>query len=103
MDRQRTYRQCANHRGNNVTPWGGLQQQLHVGDVTQSPFDVFLQTSLQHTREVRRLRRQCAPVRFAAQHARQRVRYILAGERALLGEHLVQDAAERPDVAPRCD
>ena len=48
---------------------------------------------------MRCLWRQCAPVRFATQHARQRVRYIFAGKRALPGEHLVEHAAERPDVA----
>ena len=43
------------------------------------------------------------PVRLALEHERQRVGDVLAPKRALAGQHLVEDDAERPDVAALVD
>ena len=47
----------------------------------------------------RRIHRQRGPVRLALQDVRQRVRHVVAVERAPAGQHLVEHGAKRPDVA----
>ena len=47
--------------------------------------------------------RQRGPLHLLPQHGRERVRDVLALERPLAGQHLVQDDAERPDVGASID
>jgi hypothetical protein len=55
-------------------------------------------TLKQRSHRRRHVGRQRVPIRFEADHGAEHVRSILAVECADAGEHLVQDAAERPDV-----
>ena len=53
----------------------------------------------QRSHRLRHVGRERIPIRFEADHRAKHVRLILAVECAPAREHLVQDAAERPDVA----
>jgi hypothetical protein len=77
-----------------------LQLQPRVADVAQAPVLLFLETAPQQPDERgRRLLRQRLPVRLAIQDRRHRVGEGRALEGPLPGKHLVQHAAESPDVA----
>ena len=77
-----------------------FERELHGGDVADAALAIFHETSAQHEADGRReLLRQLRPVRFLRQHERERVRDVLAFKRPSGGQHLVEHAAERPDVA----
>jgi hypothetical protein len=57
-------------------------------------------TVKQRAHRLRHIGRECLPIRFEADHSAEDVCPILAVECAAAREHLVQHAAERPDVAP---
>ena len=76
------------------------QGKLGDRDIADSLPPVLRETVLdQQTNRRRQVARERRPVGFAAQHRRERIADVLAVERAAAGEHLVEHAAERPDVA----
>src|SRR6185436_18396977 len=81
-----------------------LENQPCLADIAQAPFGIFLETSRDQIAEMfRRCRRESIPVRLVASHRGQKLGRRIAGEWSTTGEHLVEDAAERPDVGPFVD
>ena len=75
-----------------------------IRDIVQAAPDILLQTFAEETSDGwGRRRRQRGPVRLAFDDRRERVRCRFAAERAVAGQHLVEHAAERPDVRSLID
>ena len=75
------------------------QGKLGDRDIADSLPPVLRETVLdQQTNRRRQVARERRPVRFAAQHRRDHIADVLAVEGAPAREHLVEHAAERPDV-----
>ena len=73
-------------------------------NVRQALGSLLLETSPQQPLDGRRRgRRQARPVRLLRDDGRDRVGHVFTAERALAGEHLVEDAAKRPDVGAAID
>ena len=70
-----------------------------AGGRSQPPRGVFFETALnQMANGDGDIAWQRLPVRRALQDVRQRLRHVVAAERARAGEHFEQDAAERPHI-----
>ena len=81
-----------------------LDFETRVADVAQTALGIFLETALEQSSDAqRRLRRQGAPIRLVFEDRRDRVGDTLAAKRPPGRQHLVQHAAERPDVGPLVD
>jgi hypothetical protein len=81
-----------------------LDLQPRVADVAQAMLAIFRQAAPHQPLDDRRqFARQRGPVRIAREDRRHRIRCGVAGERCAASEHLVQHAAERPDVGAFVD
>ena len=73
------------------------ERRSDVGDPVAAILD---EAALQQRADrLRHVGRQCLPVRLEADHRAEHLRHVLAIEGAPARQHLVQHAAERPDVA----
>ena len=80
---------------------GDVEEQARISRVAQAAPHVLLETAAQHAAHRRRRRgRERIPVRLSRDHGGQRVRGRGAVERPAAGQHLVEKAAERPEVGP---
>ena len=78
-----------------------LELDADVGDVVEPVLEVPAQAASQDTQHARRRRGgQRGPVGIALENARQRLGQVGACKGAASGEHLVEHAAEGPDVCP---
>ncbi len=75
-----------------------LQFEAHVADVAHAQLRILLQQPLDQCTQARGQRRQRFEVSLFLQDRREHVRHGLALEGLPSGEHLVEHAAERPDV-----
>jgi hypothetical protein len=84
--------------------WGGelaLERQPHITDIPQSPPRILSQAKLDRAADRRRdTRGQCLHVHVALDHARVRACRVFRAKGAPAREHLVEHAAEGPDVGP---
>ena len=81
-----------------------LELEADVADVAVAPLRVLLHAAAQHLASARRhAGRQCAPIRLARHHGGDHVGDGVAAESLSPREHLVQQAAERPDVGTPVD
>src|SRR4029453_17823989 len=70
-----------------------------IARVSESSFHILLERSMQQVAQVARcFQRQCVPLRLALHYGCQRVRDRGACKWGAAREHLVEHAAERPDV-----
>ena len=75
-----------------------------ISDVTQAPPDIFSKTAFeQAANDFGSGLRHRAPVGLALDHVRERVGQRVARERPTAGQHLIEHAAERPDVRALVD
>jgi hypothetical protein len=87
-------------RGNELT----FEREPHVAHIVQTPAWLLPQAELDGATNRRRdVRRQRLQVRLALEHSREGSSRILGAECALPREHLVEYAAERPDVGALID
>ena len=98
LPERRTWRRCGSRRQRRR---GGLgEKEACCRDVADPIAPVPLQRPFEQRPNRRRsLARQRRPVRIALEHGGQRFGHLLALEGAPSGEHLVEHAPERPDVA----
>ena len=83
---------------------GALHRQAHIGDVVKPLAEILLQATLDaHPKRRRRVGGKRAPVRLHRDHVGQQIGGAIARECRSAGQHLVQHAAERPDVAALVD
>jgi hypothetical protein len=93
-------RRVRRRAGRRLVPDRLLEHQTGVAHVTEPLRGILPQASAQQPPDLRRrLRRQWLPVRLPFQDRRHRHWRAVAVERAPAREQLVEDAAERPDVA----
>src|SRR5262249_2129818 len=71
-----------------------------VGDMLHPLIGIFRQTTSQQAAKGFRQRRQSIPVWIAAKNRTKRLRDGITGEWAAAAKHLVQHAAEAPDIGP---
>ena len=75
-----------------------------ISDVTQAPPDIFSKTAFeQAANDFGSGLRHRAPVGLVLDHVRERVGQRVARERPTAGQHLIEHAAERPDVRALVD
>ncbi len=80
---------------------GVLERDPHVASVAQALVPVLLEAAPQHAAHLRRrVARESAPVRLLGDDGGERVGQRRALERSAAGQHLVEHAAERPEIGP---
>ena len=81
-------------------PAGSSSSSHASRDIAQAPLRILLETSLDQPLE---RRRHATEIRSILDDRRNRVGHVVAGEGSSAGDHLVQHAAERPDVGALVD
>ena len=83
---------------------GALHRETYVGDIVETLPEIFLQAPLQAQTQCRGcVRRENSPVGLRLDHVGEHLGNAVPRERRRADQHLVEHAAERPDVSALVD